>query len=359
MKKPRPTTGNAAARKPSFSAGAHVAPGPAPEGNGPLDSFSGQAQTLPALSSKRKGTCFDEGQTPALALASPMLIPNQRMGNRTRKDDLAAPIMQLAALLVLGGILLPQVRQFLKGLGLSILIVLALAAVAFMLWRLLNRNQQQAPVRLNSAVPSMISPVTRGPAGQARTGKLDCVTPATTTDLVQSLRAIDWFQFEKLVAATYSKLGYAVTRKGGANPDGGVDLVIERDGVRLAIQCKQWKAWRVGVKGIRELLGALTHTGINRGIFITLRGYTKEAKMLANQHNIEILDETGLTRLLNEASALKDSALLEMLHDRRKFCPKCESEMVLRTARKGSKAGNQFWGCSRYPRCHYVMEADI
>jgi restriction system protein len=32
-------------------------------------------------------------------------------------------------------------------------------------------------------------------------------------------------------------------------------------------------------------------------------------------------------------------------------CPKCGILMVLRTARKGQRAGSQFWGCSNYPSC--------
>lgn len=32
-------------------------------------------------------------------------------------------------------------------------------------------------------------------------------------------------------------------------------------------------------------------------------------------------------------------------------CPTCGSQMVLRTARQGANAGNQFWGCSNYPKC--------
>ncbi len=32
-------------------------------------------------------------------------------------------------------------------------------------------------------------------------------------------------------------------------------------------------------------------------------------------------------------------------------CPQCGSRMVRRTARKGPRAGRQFWGCSRYPTC--------
>jgi len=37
-------------------------------------------------------------------------------------------------------------------------------------------------------------------------------------------------------------------------------------------------------------------------------------------------------------------------------CPKCGSSMVLRTAKKGANAGNQFWGCSEYPKCRMVKK---
>jgi len=36
-------------------------------------------------------------------------------------------------------------------------------------------------------------------------------------------------------------------------------------------------------------------------------------------------------------------------------CPKCGAEMALRTARSGSNAGNQFWGCTSYPRCRTTL----
>lgn len=36
-------------------------------------------------------------------------------------------------------------------------------------------------------------------------------------------------------------------------------------------------------------------------------------------------------------------------------CPKCGAEMKLRTARSGTNKGNQFWGCSNYPRCRGIV----
>lgn len=37
-------------------------------------------------------------------------------------------------------------------------------------------------------------------------------------------------------------------------------------------------------------------------------------------------------------------------------CPKCGMPMVLRTSRKGSTQGNQFFGCSAYPKCKTVKQ---
>ena len=133
-------------------------------------------------------------------------------------------------------------------------------------------------------------------------------------------------------------------------------MIIEKDGLKQAIQCKQWKAWNVGVKAVREFLGALKDAGIERGVFVTLNGYTGDAKQLAEKHGIEILNETGLAQMLVSVEVQNDSELLAILEDSRKFCPKCGREMVLRMAKKGLNAGNRFWGCSDYPRCRFTLQ---
>lgn len=39
-----------------------------------------------------------------------------------------------------------------------------------------------------------------------------------------------------------------------------------------------------------------------------------------------------------------------------KICPRCQHGLVLRTAAKGSRAGQQFWGCSNFPRCRFTQK---
>ncbi len=40
------------------------------------------------------------------------------------------------------------------------------------------------------------------------------------------------------------------------------------------------------------------------------------------------------------------------------LCPRCGSQMVLRTAQKGAHVGERFYGCSRFPKCRYVQKLD-
>lgn len=41
-----------------------------------------------------------------------------------------------------------------------------------------------------------------------------------------------------------------------------------------------------------------------------------------------------------------------------KACPKCGSKMTLKIAKKGTNAGGEFWGCSEFPRCRGVLDAN-
>lgn len=40
-------------------------------------------------------------------------------------------------------------------------------------------------------------------------------------------------------------------------------------------------------------------------------------------------------------------------------CPKCGAAMVRRVAKRGENAGNQFWGCSTFPKCRSIVPFDV
>lgn len=58
-----------------------------------------------------------------------------------------------------------------------------------------------------------------------------------------------------------------------------------------------------------------------------------------------------------EYEAIKATAELELNtreNEESLMCPRCGSPLVLRTAKKGDNVGNQFYGCSGFPKCRYI-----
>jgi restriction system protein len=74
---------------------------------------------------------------------------------------------------------------------------------------------------------------------------------------------------------------------------------------------------------------------------------------LADKHGIAIVDEDGLVKLIREPDGSVDQKILALLDDTKKYCPKCEGELVLRTAERGFYRGKPFWSCSNFPRCKF------
>ena len=174
--------------------------------------------------------------------------------------------------------------------------------------------------------------------------------------LADRLREIDWFQFEKLVAVLYRTRGYAVTRRGGAHPDGGVDLVVVKAGETTVVQCKHWQNDLVKPDKVRELIGAQTIERAHRSVLVTLRGYTAAALQLAREQRVELIEETQLVAWLGELRFSPAWPEIERALDSDdKSCPRCEAPLLERIAKSGTNAGGRFWGCSTYPRCDFTF----
>ena len=157
------------------------------------------------------------------------------------------------------------------------------------------------------------------------------------------------------MSAIYEVRGCKVKRLGGAKPDGGIDLIVEKDDERLVVQCKHWRKWVVGVRNVRELLGTLTDAKIKQGVLVTLCGCSQEARDFAKKHGIVIVEEAELVKLMQMGDGSVNPRIGALLDDKRKYCPRCESEMVERIAERGFNRGKMFWGCSNYPRCKYIL----
>lgn len=182
---------------------------------------------------------------------------------------------------------------------------------------------------------------------------------------LDSIAALGWRDFERLVGEAYRRQGYSVEETGLGGADGGIDLILTRDGQRTLVQCKRWRRDKVTVNVVREMYGLLAHHGAHQVRIATVGGFTRDAAYFAAGKPIELIDGQALLAMVREVqdeagsdrpaptrtpasriAPVVDTAApaIAAIPD----CPRCGSGMVRRT---NPRADTTFWGCTSFPRC--------
>ncbi len=206
-----------------------------------------------------------------------------------------------------------------------------------------------------------------------RKALLENTATATSPGAAKSL---SWQEFEMLIGEMFRNKGFSVkeTAKGA---DGGVDLELRKAGELSLVQCKQWRATKVGVSVVRELFGVMAAQGAVHGYVVTTGKFTSEARKFAQGRNISLIDGQAVEREIrrqaksnSNVTSIKRAQRRHSMNSRPKStaqaasagsaaiappCPKCGGKMVKRVARKGANAGKAFWGCSHFPKCRGTL----
>ncbi|WP_082973136.1 MULTISPECIES: restriction endonuclease [unclassified Mycobacterium] len=99
--------------------------------------------------------------------------------------------------------------------------------------------------------------------------------------------AMDGVAFERYVAARLRRAGWRVTFTPPVG-DYGVDLIAEKDGHLVAVQCKRY-GQSVGVAAVQQVVSGARHHGCTRSIVVTNREFTRAAKQLAHTHGCQLI----------------------------------------------------------------------
>ncbi len=181
-----------------------------------------------------------------------------------------------------------------------------------------------------------------------------------TRTTLDSLAAGGWRQFEQVVGEAFRRRGYTVEETGLGGPDGGIDLILRRDGRRILVQCKQWKRQQVGVGVVREMAGLLTHHRADAVKIVCVGTFTRDAETFARGKPIELIGGAALLEMIQASRKADVSpslltsriepllALAQEAPAPSEGCPRCGSTLVQRTNRR---SGETFFGCSQFPRC--------
>jgi restriction system protein len=111
----------------------------------------------------------------------------------------------------------------------------------------------------------------------------------------ESMAAIDAMtgtEFENYVAARLRRAGWQVTFT-AVTGDYGVDLIAEKDGKSVAIQCKR-HGNPVGVAAVQQVVSGARHHGCTKSIVVSNQEFTQAAKQLAFTHGCQLIGRKAL-----------------------------------------------------------------
>ncbi|BCT91033.1 membrane protein [Lysobacter helvus] len=168
---------------------------------------------------------------------------------------------------------------------------------------------------------------------------------------LESVANLGWREFEMLVGEAYRRQGYTVEETGLGGADGGIDLVLRRDGNKTLVQCKQWRTRQISAPKVREMWGLLHHHGADSIKIVGVGEFTRDAAKFAEGKRIELVNGDRLVEMVRSVQSAGTQATAPTgLHvaSKQPECPKCGASMVQRANRK---TGESFLGCSKYPVC--------
>ena len=181
--------------------------------------------------------------------------------------------------------------------------------------------------------------------------------PAAAADDTLDLDSLRADQIELLLGEIFRRQGYTVEISAALGADGGSDLTLRRDGESIPVQSRDWNAARVTEQEVREFYGLMAGTAAPRGILVTTGSFSREARDLATEKSIELIDRAGLAQRIaavrrpdenffDVASWIGDFTASARIFDPE--CPCCSQAMVIRHHRAD---GSAHWACATYPRC--------
>lgn len=122
-------------------------------------------------------------------------------------------------------------------------------------------------------------------------------------DEVSAIDGMEGHNFEYFCADILKKNGFYDVKVTKGSGDQGVDILAEKDGIKYAIQCKNYSTY-LGNTPIQEVNAGKTFYNCHVGVVMTNSYFTQGAKDLAKATGVLTWDRTYLQRMMDYANVM-------------------------------------------------------
>lgn len=165
---------------------------------------------------------------------------------------------------------------------------------------------------------------------------------------LSDVRSMDPYDFEKLVARVWSSKGYETNVRKRSN-DKGVDIEANSGNHKILIQAKRYSAGsKIGGPDVRKYATLYQQDpNSDQVILVTTSSFTSQAKEIASEQNVTIIDGSEFMNMMNEQSinlnnTNKNNKTLSKSRSNTKSnkyfnkCPVCKADNVYSYRRSGN-----------------------
>lgn len=195
--------------------------------------------------------------------------------------------------------------------------------------------------------------------------------------VAEQMVGLSWAEFEQACAELFRSMGFGARLTSNLSDD-GVDIEIEKDGVRAIVQCKHWPDRGIGSPVVRDLLGARQDFRVSDAYLLTSGFFSQPAKALAERNpGLYLWDRGALIKIARQVvweqlgreepahevaplrvppveaesvEAEPQTAIYEVPAEA-EACPRCGRELVRKDGRRGASMS-----CSGFPQCRYSRD---
>lgn len=103
---------------------------------------------------------------------------------------------------------------------------------------------------------------------------------------LSEIDAMGGHEFERYLVRLFRRLGYRAENVGGNGGDFGADLILEKDGVKIAVQAKNYTCGRVGNDAVQQAIAGATYYDCQEAMVVTNARFTRAAKEQAGRCSV-------------------------------------------------------------------------
>jgi restriction system protein len=145
------------------------------------------------------------------------------------------------------------------------------------------------------------------------------------TSKIEALDLLDGVEFEEFIGRYFARTGYKVSMT-KASGDDGVDLIVQKAGIKTAVQCKRYLG-NVGVSAVQEVYAGKDLYDCDAAIVLTNSYFTKPATVAAKKLGVVLWDRDRLIKELSNTQ--EDTEWQDFIQSYYDFAPHEEQKATV------------------------------